>query len=417
MKKYGVHIKMLKYYKLIIIVIFAIFFLCACAGNQEIIKTEDEVLSERSIENRVFESSSEHSRLYYDNETFMYSYEVFNKKGELLEAKNELSGIVFLEEFSNGIVHVAVSAGSYARYEWFYDVENGKVSDKFFNISAIQDRKIAYMDFIEDEACLVIRDIFDKKIFYKEIYRDFFETAVPAAVLLDVEFADKDKISIRYLSGKEGNTVSETINLIVSESKESEEEEALATQIMNGNFTVLNESAEDIAVFERIGELYFDAQKYEWEQCDIKGDGYRDLILQEKEASVNGLKQIVFVFSCSPNDARCIICDTVDMSEFYTLGKEGRLIYYCQSLGAYEHYSYRWFDWDKDWNHKLVYGLEMHTYSSDGSWEIERCYRKFFNESEKIGDTRTYVDLTEDEYIKEIQKLCEIEKMDANLIY
>ena len=135
------------------------------------------------------------------------------KSGELLADESVSATSVVLEEYPDNIVQVRVGAGTNAGNYWFYDIENGQVSDTFSNISAIKDRIIAYMDFVDDDVRLIVRDMFDEEIYYKDFDINFSNLVILESILLDVDFLDNDRIQVKYLSGTEREEVTETIEL------------------------------------------------------------------------------------------------------------------------------------------------------------------------------------------------------------
>lgn len=158
-------------------------------------------------------SQNEHSCLFYNDETYTYSFEVYLKSGELLADESIPATSVVLEELSDSIVQVRAGAGTNAANYWFYDIESGQISDTFSNISAIKEQKIVYMGFVGEDIRLIVRDIFDEEIYYKDFDRDFSNLAILESVLLEAKFLDNDRIQIKYLSGTEQEEVTEIIEL------------------------------------------------------------------------------------------------------------------------------------------------------------------------------------------------------------
>lgn len=109
---------------------------------------------------------------------------------------------------------ITQSVGSPARYVFYYDMENGRVSDVFFNpilISAGNEpsRYIAYME----DGMLFVCDIFDKDIFCEKIERDFTKTADPVSAVIDIMLGEDGLLVLKYYQGDAYNVVTETITL------------------------------------------------------------------------------------------------------------------------------------------------------------------------------------------------------------
>lgn len=180
---------------------------------KQVIENEIERESEVLLENYRIETANSRSTVYYCPDNYTYAYQIFDKDGAVLAEEANITGSVFVEEFADGIVRVAISAGSYARNEVFYDTETGEKSEVFYNVATVYKRKVAYMDLREQESCLIIRDIFDKDLYYKEIYRDFSPSAVPSTVLQSAVFVEDSIIQITYLEGEDYVEKEEKIEL------------------------------------------------------------------------------------------------------------------------------------------------------------------------------------------------------------
>ena len=151
-------------------------------------------------------------RLCYNCSLFTYSYQIFSSKNEILEEAADVHANIYIEDRSEKIVSLAISAGTGVRQEWFFDRETGEKSELFFNVEAVNGTTIVYMTRTEKgEICLVIRDMFDKNILYKEIQRDFSSTAVPCYDLLEARFLDDSTLEIVYKAGEDYEDVKEII--------------------------------------------------------------------------------------------------------------------------------------------------------------------------------------------------------------
>ena len=70
------------------------------------------------------------------------------------------------------------------------------------------------MEFTDDyEIRLIIRDIFDTEVLYKEIIRDFSKTAVASTDLKNVTFINDKTIEVEYAIGSNYEIVKEIIML------------------------------------------------------------------------------------------------------------------------------------------------------------------------------------------------------------
>ncbi len=92
----------------------------------------------------------------------------------------------------------------------YYDRKNRKLSRMYNGVVAEKGDRVAY--FTEDYK-LIIRNMFDEKVYYKEVKRDF--TPLPKEVrrmaILQVDWERPDAIVVQYLAGPERRMVTEEI--------------------------------------------------------------------------------------------------------------------------------------------------------------------------------------------------------------
>lgn len=103
--------------------------------------------------------------------------------------------------------------GGSSWYERYYDVSNGRVSRFFARPAGNSNDLVAYFAFKEDHTLvLVIQDIFDSNVFYKEIKRDFSDFVIK--IKTEAEFFDNDtKLRITYWINPDNEEVTEIIDL------------------------------------------------------------------------------------------------------------------------------------------------------------------------------------------------------------
>lgn len=118
----------------------------------------------------------------------------------------------YIKQLTDDLYEIVQSVGSPARYVFYYDMKNGKISEVFFNpilVSAdnASDWYIAYME----DGALVICDIFDKEGFCKRIVRDFTKTADPISVIISITPNEDGQFVLKYYQGEAYNVVTETV--------------------------------------------------------------------------------------------------------------------------------------------------------------------------------------------------------------
>jgi len=60
---------------------------------------------------------------------------------------------------------------------------------------------------------LIISDIFDKALYFKEIERNFSETVPPSSAIISAKFVNSNELQIDYYVGKDFTEKSEIIDL------------------------------------------------------------------------------------------------------------------------------------------------------------------------------------------------------------
>ena len=66
-------------------------------------------------------------KIYYDQDLNTYAYQIFSLEGEKIDEVTNINGNLTVDEINDLVIHVIVSAGSYARQEWFYNRKTGRV--------------------------------------------------------------------------------------------------------------------------------------------------------------------------------------------------------------------------------------------------------------------------------------------------
>lgn len=137
-----------------------------------------------------------------------YVTTLLNKNGKIIH-KEKSPKKPYVNILEKQIIQFTISLGSPNNYVYFYNIKTSDVSPVYHNPVLIGTGKIV---FIKNDT-LVVSHIFDKKKLYKEIKRDFSQTAAPSSAIIKAEFQEPDKILIKYFKGKEFEQVTEIINL------------------------------------------------------------------------------------------------------------------------------------------------------------------------------------------------------------
>ena len=101
---------------------------------------------------------------------FDFNYEIRDNKGNIMLSEKGLSREPHIESVGDNIVKVWVQAGTgiSTRVTQYCDIENSIVSEDFLSVFCEYDGKTVYHDFRDNVHYVVVQDIFDKDVFYKE---------------------------------------------------------------------------------------------------------------------------------------------------------------------------------------------------------------------------------------------------------
>lgn len=110
---------------------------------------------------------------------------------------------------ADDILEISVSTGNPSRYVFYFNSQNTKISETFFNPMLIDNKYVAYM---EDDR-LILMDIFKEGTLYEEIERDFSEMANSISAVISIELLENGDILLQYYKGEDMQIVTEKIKL------------------------------------------------------------------------------------------------------------------------------------------------------------------------------------------------------------
>lgn len=155
---------------------------------------------------------------------------------------------------------------------------------------------------------------------------------------------------------------------------------SIQSRIMGGDFECLDNDREYAQSIEKTYDWIRNGLKDgQWRRVDLNGDGIEDLILEEKETVAADLeeKRIIGIFACYEDEARCILWDVNDGTEYYFCGATGELMYFASSYGGVvsaEPYSHYYFD--EEWNKITDYTLVVYRIDSKMDEEYAEKWKK-----------------------------------------
>lgn len=148
-----------------------------------------------------------------DQRGFGYYYEIYDKQGAVVrsEESNRPTQIAMVGE---KLVEIRIGMGSGIVLCTYYDVENDRFSEEYSYVAAVSNNLIAYVDTSMKDPMynrtLVVRDIFDKSVFYKSFGLDFSEmTVMPIQSAMFTE--GENELEVVYWSGRPAIALSITL--------------------------------------------------------------------------------------------------------------------------------------------------------------------------------------------------------------
>ena len=177
-------------------------------SNEDVSQNNPSISSYDFIDANTFEENKYYKILYSD---YLYFYCIYNEDGEIVKTEGPLDRQPRISVV-DGLVKVTVQAGTGLGTQcgYYYRINDGMFSQIFQCIYDQWDGRVAYGGMNK----IVVRDIFDEIIYYREIisFSESFSKMVEP--ITDVRFInDGDSIEVSYLSGDNYQKVIEIIDL------------------------------------------------------------------------------------------------------------------------------------------------------------------------------------------------------------
>ena len=117
--------------------------------------------------------TGENFAIYTDQDEKNYYYIVKDKNGVVIDQGCHNGRGSFDLSNQNGLLVLNYGFGGSSFDKRYYDISGSRVSQFFSSPVAESNSLVAYFVWEDDQIKLIVRDIFDTSIFYKEIIRDF----------------------------------------------------------------------------------------------------------------------------------------------------------------------------------------------------------------------------------------------------
>lgn len=196
----------------ILLLCLLLLFLTACSvpGNSNSSMQLEEVDSD---ERRLIDSG-DYFKLYDD--TLSETYEIYNSQGELVrtETTDDPISITMLNET---ILDISIGKGTGIIQHTYYDAERNAFSDEFSYVICTDGELVAYIGLSEDGAdnkSLIVQNIFNKEIYYKEFKGAFDEADTYELSSVDGEFSkDLSTLTVHYYQNNRQNQTTKDFKL------------------------------------------------------------------------------------------------------------------------------------------------------------------------------------------------------------
>lgn len=188
-----------------ILILCITVFIFLCRKNEE---TNYYDIIENLKNTKITEETDYYQVVYSD---YLYYYCIFNSEHQVVKYDGPLNKKPHLSVVNN-MVKFTLQAGTGIGTQWgyYYDINKGIFSEVFSSIYDENKELVVYSDVNK----VIIRNIFDKKIYYKEISEFEKTLSNVAEPIIDVKFINDGKsIKITYLSGSDYQKFTEVIDL------------------------------------------------------------------------------------------------------------------------------------------------------------------------------------------------------------
>ncbi len=150
-------------------------------------------------------------RIYKGDNSYL-CYDVYNAEKEtVLSEKTDRP--LKISMINDNIIDIEIGMGTGIAIHTYYNVDKNVFSREFSYVLSVSDDLIAYIDVPEENPMnnrkVIVQNIFDKNLFYKEFELDFSDVDTP---VVNATFSE-DALQLTYLSGETQTQTAVTLNL------------------------------------------------------------------------------------------------------------------------------------------------------------------------------------------------------------
>ena len=142
-------------------------------------------------------------------------YDIYNSDGEIVLSE-KTDRPLEINMINDDIIDIKIGMGTGITIHKYYSVGENIFSQQFSYVLSNSDQLIAYIDVPKEKPLenrkVIVQNIFDKSLFYKEFQLDFSNVDTP---VIESDFSkDGASLQLTYLSGEEQTQISTTFDLI-----------------------------------------------------------------------------------------------------------------------------------------------------------------------------------------------------------
>lgn len=195
---------MKKYLYLLVCVLFCFISACSTCNNTVINESEQTEIID----------SGAYYRIYKGNIN-QVCYNIYNSEGEIVLSE-KTDRPLEINMINDDIVDIKIGMGTGITIHKYYGVGKNIFSQEFPYVLSNLDKLIAYIDVPKEKPLenrkVIVQNIFDKNLFYKEFQLDFSNVDTP---VIEAKFSkDGASLQLTYLSGEDQTQISTVLNLI-----------------------------------------------------------------------------------------------------------------------------------------------------------------------------------------------------------
>lgn len=138
-----------------------------------------------------------------------YKYNIYDKDHKVLDSGVAENNNPKISYIGDDVIKIEIGVGTGLVNSRYYKISGKLKSDWFMTPIAENNEMVVYLDYTVGTTKVIVQNIFDKSIYYKEFKRDFFATGM----LPEAKFISNKQLSITYQTGEDGHEVTEKLDL------------------------------------------------------------------------------------------------------------------------------------------------------------------------------------------------------------